>query len=149
MEDKLFLAFKKMIKILKLHRSLIDSEISKFGIHGTHHRILMRLSVKGNLLSQKELSEHLEITPAAVTQALQKLETDGFIERKLGADNRYNEIKITDRGMEIVEKTKTVFTSIDKAFFSNFTVVEIDEFLAMLDRIIENTKGEAENEKMV
>ena len=148
MEDKLFLAFQKMIKIQKIHRNLIDAEVSKFGIHGTHHRILMRLAVKGNLLSQKELSEHLGITPAAVTQALQKLEADRYIERKLGADNRYNEIRITEIGKDIVDKTRIIFSDIDKSLFKDFNEADMDALIGFLDRICENMKGDLNNETM-
>ena len=148
-EDKCLLAMRKMIKIQKNHRLLFVTKACAFGLHTTHHRALMYLARKGNLLSQKELAEHLEITPAAVTQILQKLELDGYIKRSLGADNRYNEIKITELGKEIVDKSKISFATIDKSLFQDFSNEEMDEFISFLDRICENMKGNTDNEKMV
>jgi len=142
MQEKFFEATRKMIKIQKKHRSFIDSKVSVFGLHTTQHRALMYLSRKGNLLSQKELALHLEITPAAVTQILQKLENDGYIERSLGDDNRFNQIKITATGEDIVEKTRKIFADIDKSLFKNFSNEEMDKFIEFLERINVNMEGE-------
>ena len=148
MEEKILLAMQKMIKIQKKHKCFINSRVSSFGLHTTQHRALMYLARKGNLLSQKELALHLEITPAAVTQILQKLELDGYIERTLGSDNRFNEIKITYLGKDIVDKTKIIFANVDKDLFKGFTNQEMDTFIELLERIHNNMEGEYENEKM-
>ncbi len=148
MEEKFLQAMRKMIKIQKTHRAFIDSKVSAFGIHTTQHRVLMYVARKGNLLSQKELALHLEITPAAVTQILQKLELDGYIERTLGADNRFNEIRITNLGKDIVNKTKKIFSDVDKSLFKDFSESEMDAFISFLERIYENAERETENEKM-
>ena len=148
MENKYFSANRKMIKIQRKHRALINSEVSVFGIHTTHHRALMYIARKGSLLSQKELALHLEITQAAVTKILQKLELDGFIERKLGSDNRFNEIMITESGQKIVEESKMIFSDIDETIFRGFSDEEMNEFTAYLDRIYANLKGDENNEAL-
>ena len=142
MENRVFNAINSLISVQKLHKHLIDIRVQDIGIHRTQHRILMHLSRKGNLPSQKELAEHLGITPAAVTGALQKLESDGYIIRKLGTDNRYNEILITDVGKQIVERTRLIFTQIDNSMFSEFTDDELDSFIAYLERIKNNANEE-------
>ena len=148
MENKYFSANRKMIKIQRKHRALINSEVSVFGIHTTHHRALMYIARKGSLLSQKELALHLEITQAAVTKILQKLELDGFIERKLGSDNRFNEIMITESGQKIVEESNMIFSDIDETIFRGFSDEEMNEFTAYLDRIYANLKGDENNEAL-
>ncbi len=149
MDNKVYIAINKLIKVNRKHKHLIDSQMAEIGIHRTHHRILMYLGRKGELPSQKKLAEYFEVTPAAITGALQKLESDGFIERNLGVDNRYNEIRITEKGKEIVEKTRELFAQVDDSLFVNFSETEIDEFSAYLERIIDNMKGKEENEKVV
>ncbi len=121
----------------------------------TAHRTLMHLAKSGHLTSQKELAEHLEITPAAVTGVLQRLEADGYIKRTLGSDNRYNEISITEKGIETVEISKGAFREVDRSIFDGFTNEEFDLLIDFLDRGKKNLeKYEAElrkkqNEKMV
>ena len=87
-ESKLSRAINMMIKTDHMHRALIDLRVRVLGMHRTQHRILMHLARFEKLPSQKELAEHLDITPAAVTCALKKIESDGYVERSLGHDNR-------------------------------------------------------------
>ena len=94
----------------------------------------------------------MNITPAAVTCALKKLETDGYIERSIGDDNRYNEITITPRGRLVVEDTRAMFSEIDKSLFEGFTDKELLEFIAYLEKIqfnANNMEVALTNEKMV
>ncbi len=142
MDNPVFVAVNRLVKINRKHRQLIDSQVAEIGIHRTGHRILMHLARSGNLPSQKQLAEHFEVTPAAITGSLQRLEGDGYIERKLGSDNRFNEITITDKGREVVEKTRARFSAVDDSLFVGFSEDEIKEFSAYLERILENMKGE-------
>ncbi len=137
----IFNTINKLIKINKEHKRLIECRVSEIGIHRTQHRILMYLAQNGEIPSQKKIAEHFELTPAAITGALQKLEADGYIERKLGTDNRFNEIKITEKGLEAVEKTKAMFSAVDSLLFKDFTKSEIDDFSAYLEKILDNLKG--------
>lgn len=148
MENRFFNAINSLISVQKLHKHLIDVRMQDIGIHRTQHRILMHLSRKGNLPSQKELAALLGITPAAVTGALQKLESDGYIKRQLGSDNRYNEILITDLGKEIVEKTRKLFSEIDESIFSGFGEEELDCFIKYLERIRNNADEEITKGKL-
>ncbi len=141
MENKIYSAINRLIKINRCHKHLIDSKVNEIGIHRTGHRILMLLARKGNLPSQKELALHLDVTPAAVTLAVQRLEKDGYIERKMGNDNRFNELYVTKKGTEIVETTREKFKTVDDSLFVGFSDGEIEEFCGYLDRIIFNMKG--------
>ncbi len=143
MDNNIFTAVNKLMKINREHKRLIDSEVAEIGIHRTQHRILMYIARNGNLPSQKKLSEYFEVTPSAITGSLQKLESDGYIERKLGEDNRFNEITITDKGRDVVERTREKFATVDDCLFRGFSDGEIIEFSEYLERILQNMKGEA------
>ncbi len=142
MNNNVFTAVNKLLKINREHKKLIDSQIAEIGIHRTRHRILMYLARNGCLPSQKKLSEYFEVSPSAITGSLQKLESDGYIERSLGADNRFNEIKITEKGREVVEYTREKFSQVDNALFVGFSDDELGEFSAYLERILNNIKEE-------
>ena len=142
-----------MMRVHRLHRATIDARVKEIGIHRTQHRILMRLARFGSLPSQKELAEHLDITPAAVTGALKKIEQDGYIERTLGHDTRYNEIRITEKGMALVERTRMMFSETDTVMFDGFSDEELSAYASSLEKILENIRRSnerrEENEKMV
>ncbi len=142
MENQVFTAVNRLLKINRAHKHLIDSQVTAIGLHRTQHRILMYLAREGQLPSQKKLAERFEVSPPAITASLQRLEGDGYIARTLGADNRFNEITITDKGREIVTRTRALFSAVDDGLFSGFSEEELSAFLAYLDRIILNLKGE-------
>ena len=100
----------------------------------------MHLARDGMLPSQKELADRLDITPAAVTGALKKIEQDGYIKRSLGHDTRFNEIKITEKGRALVELTKVTFSKADASMFDGFTDEELDTYISCLEKLQENIK---------
>ena len=129
-----------------MHKHLLDSQVSRIGIHRTQHIILMHISRRGKLPSQTELADHLNITPAAVTGALKRLESDGYIVRKLGNDNRYNEVTITKSGLDLVEYTETIFSEIDRSLFNGFSDEELELYINFLDKIQKNISARMEQE---
>ena len=73
-EEKISSAVNVMIQTERMHKHMLDSNVSKIGLHRTQHRVLMHIARRGKLLSQKALAEHIGITPAAITGVLKKLE---------------------------------------------------------------------------
>lgn len=136
---------RSLISVTRMHKTLIDKSVSDMEIHQTQHRILMRLARCGKLPSQKELSEHLGITPAAVTFALKKIESSGYIKRTLGKDNRYNELKITEKGKALVTLTEKRFGDIDIAMFDGLSEEELTTFASCLSKMEENLKAKISN----
>ena len=139
-ENKIFLAVNAMMRTHRMHKQLIESNVSKIGIHSTQHRILMHIARNNRLDSQKSLAEHIGITPAAITGALKKLEKDGYIRRVQGNDNRYNEVEITENGKIVIEKTRELFSEIDRQLFSDFTEKELENYMGYIERIQQNGK---------
>ena len=137
-DTRLSRAVEMMIKVNKLHRAMIDIQTKEIGIHRTQHRMLIHLDKDGMLPSQRELATKLDITPAAVTVALKKLENDGYIERTLGQDTRYNEIKITEKGRELLDRTHELFLRVDSAMLEGFSAEELDSYIAYLERMQKN-----------
>lgn len=143
-DDKLARAIEMMIRTDHMHKAMIDSRVREIGIHRTQHRILMRLARCEKLPSQKELAEHLDVTPAAVCGALKKIEEDGYVERTLGQDNRYNELRITDKGRELVKLTREMFSEADRSMFDGFSEAELEGYIAALEKLQANIKRQHE-----
>ena len=127
---------RKMLCVSRLHHKVCERNISKMGIHNSQHHLLMYIAKKGEISSQKEIAERFEITPAAVARSLKSLETEGFIQREnLEGDSRFNRIKITDKGKEIIENSYRIFEEVDSNIFEEFTIDEITEFNRFLDKM--------------
>lgn len=147
-ESKLSRAIEMMIKTDHMHKALIDTRVKTLGIHRTQHRILMHLARHDKLPSQKELAEHLDVTQAAVTGALKKIEADGYVERTLGHDNRYNELRITDKGRELVKMTRRLFCEVDSSMFEGFTDDELDTYISCLEKLQGNIRKQCERKEI-
>ncbi len=139
-EEKISSAVNIMIQTDRMHKHLLDTNVSKIGLHRTQHRVLMHIARHGKLLSQKSLAEHIGITPAAITGVLKKLEKDGYIERVQGDDNRYNEVQVTELGKNIVEDSFKIFTKLDTSLFEGFSDSELDGYISYLEKIQQNIK---------
>ena len=109
----------------------------------------MHLARHNQLPSQKELAEHLNVTPAAITGALKKIEADGYVERTLGHDNRYNELRITDKGRELVKKTRVLFCEVDSSLFDGFSEEELNSYVKSLEKIQANIKKQYERKENI
>ncbi len=136
--DKNYKLIHKMIIASKMHRQAIETAIDDIGIHRGRHLILMNLAKDEKISSQKEMAKRLDITQAAMTVSLSKLERDGLIERKSGSDNRYNEIEITEKGKEIVSRSKNHFSDVDRETFSGISEEELAVFEKCLDKMYSN-----------
>lgn len=137
-EDKLDRAIEMMIKTDHMHKALIETRVSELGIHRTQHRILMHLARKGTLPSQKEIADHLNVSPAAITFALKKIEKDGYIEKTPGIDNRYYEVRITEKGRDMVKLTHKIFSETDKSIFNGFSETELEIYISFLEKLQNN-----------
>lgn len=137
----------KFIQTNRLHRRVIEHWADRIDMHCSAHRMLMHVSCEKNVMSQKELAEHLKISPAAVATTLKKLETDGYIERskcKSCSDSRTNEITVTERGRKAAEDTEKYFRFVDSSALNGFSDEEIETLLRLLDKM-QNNLHEIEN----
>ena len=126
----------------RLHRAAIEAQIEKLGIHRSQHFVLMSLSHKDGELTQTEIANLLDISPAAVTVTLKKLEKSGLIERQTpDNDARTKIIRLTEAGCRTVEKTRELFLEVDDTMCGGMSEEELDLLCGSLSRMAENLKA--------
>ena len=136
------------MSVNRLHRATVNSKMSATGIHRSQHMILMYLNRCHDKISQRDIAEHFEISPAAVAVSLKKLELGGYIARKTSDnDSRYNEIEITKKGKEIVDFSHSIFEDIDNKTFADMSEEEKLTLLSLLDKVLTNLKDMNDKEK--
>ena len=132
----------KMILITKEHRTAVNRYVEKNDLQKSQHRLLLVLShliEESSNVSQRDLAESLNVTPAAVAVTLKKLEKNGIISKTTSeTDNRYNELSITEKGRQIVKVSKKAFRSTDMQIFKDFTTEEMEQLLSFLVRMEAN-----------
>ena len=125
--------------VAHMHHAAIEGKVSKLGFHHSQHRMLMHLARYEHIPSQKELADAMGISPAAVTTTLKRLEKEGYITRSVtDADNRRNEIRITESGIAAVSESRAIFDVVDSRMFKGISEAELCAFTNVLERIKEN-----------
>lgn len=133
---------RQFMKTLRLHRSAAEATIGSMGCHQSQHRILVTLENAGTPLSQRELAERLEISPAAVTVTLKKMEKIGLITRvSFEHDGRVKYIYVSDSGNNLLREGKLRFDEIDDVMLKGVTESEKAELISVLQKMQENLKS--------
>lgn len=134
-------AISGILRVMRLHRSVIEKRVGELGLHRTQHMLLNYLSHSDGAPSQKQIAERFDVTPAAIATSLKKMEKNGLIERKSSeADNRVKVITVSEKGRELLEKTRMIFKQIDDAMFDGVSESEHSEmkriFAIMTDNLL-------------
>ncbi len=130
----------------RLHRAVIEKGVKESGVHRSQHFLLMRLYRLGGVASQKKLADELMISPAAVAVSLRKLEDGGYVTRAGSQeDSRRNEVRLTEKGEGLVERSRAYFESVDNRMCEAISEDEMVVFTAVLYKMQKNLLGEEGN----
>ena len=125
----------------RMQHRIIEARVRSLGIHPSQHLLLMRLSDMGRFPSQTQIAEELDISPASVARTLKQLEAGGYIERcGSDVDGRRNEIAISCKGVEMVQRSKEIFDGLEAVSYAGFSEEELDQLEALLMREIDNLR---------
>ena len=118
------------------HKRVFGKFVSELGISNSQHRLLMHLYSTDCVPSQTQLARTFEVSSAAIAAALKNLEKSGYIRRCAAVeDGRYNEIALTEKGLDLVRRTHSIFTSADVAMFNSFSPEELESFITCLEKM--------------
>lgn len=128
-------------EISRLHHSRAHSIFSEHGLHRGQHRILFILWHRDGV-TQKELAEEINLAPATITDALQRMEKTGFIERRSDAeDQRVSRVYLTDKGRNLQMQVFNVFKFLEEESFKGFTIEEKVLLRRFFLQIRDNLRG--------
>lgn len=145
--DRIHAVMDMIMRMNRAHHRVVERSLSQMDMHGGQHRLLMSLSHCEHMPTQKELAQRMDISPASVANMLKKLEKGGYIVRRaLDADGRCNEVEITERGHEVIERTKRLFSDIDQRMFEGFGDDEIERLRENMVRVNANLRAMEEED---
>lgn len=128
-------------------RRYVEKQVDQTGVYREQHMMLMWLGCNPGA-TQAQVAKGRDISPAAATNALQKLEKEGYIERQADEkDSRANHVQITDKGQQVIEQSKRIFQEIDDAIYEGFSEEELLKLQSFYERILHNLKNKLEEEK--
>lgn len=137
-----------MMRIMRMHRRIVEGRIQQLGIHPSHHFVLMQLSREGNMPSQAKIAEMMDVSAASVARTLKNLDEGGYIVRADGrTDSRRNEIAITPKGEAVVEASREIFMGVDQATYESFSDEEFMQLETLFGKMIGNLSMLEQSEK--
>ena len=122
----------------QIHRRrdrVISGVMAKFSLHRAQHITLMILHNEPQL-TQLELADRLEVSPAAVTVSLRNLEKRGLLCRVPDAhDSRQKRLALTEAGEALVQQSEEFFAALEKEQYGFLSEEEQRELLQLLEKI--------------
>lgn len=87
-------------------------------------------------LIQKEVAAHFDRRDATITSMLKGLEKNGYIERKIQADNeRQKNLYVLPKGDELIEEFYRSFSQVEEELTNALTVEERETLLSLLIKV--------------
>ncbi|AKH42609.1 DNA-binding MarR family transcriptional regulator [Altererythrobacter atlanticus] len=119
---------------LRLTRTL-DRQLGGAGVSFARTKLLICLQKRGPLRGT-EIAEFFSQSPRTVTEAIDGLERDGYVERTPDAtDRRAKLVRITQKGLEAVKLTEPLRRQVIEQTFGVLDDKEREHFLEMLKKI--------------
>lgn len=91
-------------------------------------------------MKQKEIADEIRVSPSTLSEMINRLVEDGFIERRADAgDRRVKTLFLTERGTRRAEYMLSQITLVVDRLFVNLDDTEKQELIRLLDKLVGNT----------
>ena len=117
-------------------RNRLDQRLRPLGLSQAKWMVLLYLARYGDGLTQKRLSECLGIEGPSLVGTLDRMEADGWVERRVSvADRRAKTIHRTDKAMDLTREIKQVAATLRGELLEGIPAAEIEQSMNLLGRI--------------
>lgn len=128
----------EIITLTVTHRYRVGKAASELGLYFGQPGILEYI-LMNNGCTQKELAEHLHVSPASVATTLKRMEKSGFILRAEDKDDtRKKRLTATEKGSDALRSFRKVCEETDGQLFKNFSEEEKEQLMGYLKRLNSN-----------
>jgi len=139
MKNKVFDSFGFLLLHLgRAHHSLIRKQMHRLGLHRGQPPVLFALH-KQDGMSNSDLAEFLEITPATLTNKVKRMEkAELVLRRRDPADERVSRIYLTDKGRGLMDELRRSVVEKDAAMLEGFSKSEKKQLKDDLLKVLKN-----------
>lgn len=125
----------------KHHRQRAGELLHEIGLYTGQEMLLCGLWEKEGM-TQTELADYVMIQPATVTNMLQRLEREGFVERRPDSeDQRISRVYTTAKGRDIEEGVQEKWSQLEQEAFGELSVEERVLLRRLLLQVYQNLGG--------
>ncbi|MBN1535827.1 MAG: MarR family transcriptional regulator [Anaerolineales bacterium] len=124
--------------VCRIHATKADLFLDQLGIYRGQAFLLKTLSIQDGL-THSEIAEILEISPAAATKVIKRLEQYNYIVRKSDPkDERVSRVYIQKAGVAIINHIDHCFQQLNQTMFEGFSKDDLIKFQELLSLIRTN-----------
>ena len=135
--------------LMRKRRSIVQNYLNTLGLYIGQPRVLFYLE-DNTKISQRELSDMLEISKEATSVSLRRLEKAGFIERyECQKDRRIKLLVLSDQGLEVVKDLRKNFDEINSRMFTGLNTEETKELKRMVSIMTSSLEKRRMDEEIV
>jgi len=122
-------------KLGRMHAKRLDAYMEKLGLYRGQAILLITLSHQEGL-THSEIAEKLEISPAAATKVIKRMETLRYVQRRSDpSDERISRVFLQEEGWVIIQRIKNAFLEADQAMVRDLSPQEQETLLLLLSRV--------------
>jgi DNA-binding MarR family transcriptional regulator len=127
-----------LARLGRAHRNLIRSEIRDLGLCRGQPPVLFALNEKDGM-SNSEMAEFLEITPATLTNKVKRMEKAQLvIRRRDSQDERVSRVYLTEKGKGLLDDLHAVMKDIEDVLLEGFSESQAQDFKENLEQVVHN-----------
>lgn len=135
----------RLNQLTLLHRMKVYQVAKESGIYAGQKFILDYI-IRHDRCTQKEIAEKLYVSQPSIAMSVKRMEKAELITREPDEnDSRTNRLSATEKGIQLMEKCRIIFDSVDDDLFAGFSSEELETFKEYLDRMILNISGKEFN----
>jgi len=124
--------------LTRKHFQYCECKFQSIGIGPGQVPILMELGKHGQL-SQRDLAEKVNVTPATISGTLKRLERAGVIVRTGTEDDaRVSLVSLSERGKALMQEARSVFAEADARLIEGLSQEEMESLRGLLHRMQKN-----------
>lgn len=118
-----------------MHRSF-TSELKASGVTVAEWAVLRLMHVSGDTIASSEIADYTGMTRGAISKMIDRNTKKGLVLRSESiADRRYQDIKLTKKGKDLVTEFAKMTKTINHKFFSCLSATERKNLERLLQKI--------------
>jgi len=128
-------------KVIRLYYARMQEKLAQVGLYRGQAPIMGLLNQYDGM-SQKQMADALNLSPATMTVTLKRMEKAGLIVREMdGKDQRVLRVHLSDEGREMCKKGQEQCAIVSDELLEGFTAQEEAQLREYLERIARNMEA--------
>jgi len=127
-----------LVSVCRLHHTRANQSMDKIGLYRGQARLLMALSEQDGL-SHSEIAARLEVSPAAVSKVIKRMEEANYVQRQADpADERVSRVYLQAQGQALVAEIRGAFGQLDRTMLDGLPEPDLIRLRDLLTRMQAN-----------